>query len=162
MGKNCEEFSVRGIVLDKQTDEPSVLLESRTRKKSFVCINVGPYEASSIILQMEGLKPPAPLAYDLVAQILSNHRMRLVSVEIYGLIEESYAARVTYRSTFRTHHLDIRPSDGIALAVRLGKPIIVSAEVVSYNQWTTSLVQDVANGADVLLLDPALAVSGLA
>jgi hypothetical protein len=161
MGKNCEEFSVRGIVLDKETDEPSVLLESRTRKKSYVCIKVGPYEASSIILQMEGLRPDKPLAYDLVAQLLSNHRMRLLAVEIYGLIEESHAARLTYRYFLRTHYLDMRPSDALALAVRVGVPIRVSEEVVAYNQWSRSTVQDVANEADVLLLTPPLAAGGI-
>ena len=66
------------------------------------------------------------MTHDLLSEFFTRHRYRLKNLVIYEKIENDYLARIEYSGVFRTYRMEVRPSDGIALALRLGSPILVA------------------------------------
>jgi bifunctional DNase/RNase len=89
-------------------------------------IIIGAFEAQSIALEMEGIKPPRPLTHDLLKSVIDTLGGGLNDVIINELKEGTFYAKLTIDS----QEVDSRPSDAIALAVRYGVPIYVSDEVM--------------------------------
>jgi len=90
-------------------------------------IIIGAFEAQSIALEMEGIKPPRPLTHDLVKNILETTGSSLSEVVINDLRDGTFFAHLNIDS----QEIDSRPSDAIALAVRFGAPIYVNEEVMN-------------------------------
>jgi len=89
-------------------------------------IIIGAFEAQSIALEMEGIKPPRPLTHDLMKSIIDTLGGALNDVTINELKDGTFYARLG----MDTQEIDSRPSDAIALAVRYGVPIFVSDKVM--------------------------------
>lgn len=89
-------------------------------------IIIGAFEAQSIALEMEGIRPPRPLTHDLMKTIIDTLGGSLNDVTINELKEGTFFARLSVD----TREIDSRPSDAIALAVRYGVPIFVSDRVM--------------------------------
>jgi bifunctional DNase/RNase len=124
-----QTFEVKGIALEQKSRLPLVLLQN-AEKNVLLPIHVGPFEASAIIVEMEGVHPPRPLTHDLLAQVFQKHHFKLDAVEIYACVEEKQLSRIKYHSRLASHKMEVRPSDGIALAIRLNAPIFITDEVV--------------------------------
>ena len=89
-------------------------------------IIIGAFEAQSIALEMEGIKPPRPLTHDLMKNILESTGNELSEINISELKDGTFYARLI----FEAQEIDARPSDAIALAVRFGAPIFVADKVM--------------------------------
>jgi bifunctional DNase/RNase len=89
-------------------------------------IIIGAFEAQSIALEMEGIKPPRPLTHDLMKTIIDSLGVGLTDVFISELRDGTFYARLSLDS----QEIDSRPSDAIALAVRFGVPIFVADKVM--------------------------------
>ena len=89
-------------------------------------IIIGAFEAQSIALEMEGIKPPRPLTHDLLKNVMDSLGASLNDVFINELKDGTFYARLTLDS----QEVDSRPSDAIALAVRYGVPIYVADKVM--------------------------------
>lgn len=89
-------------------------------------IIIGQFEAHSIALEMEGIKPPRPLTHDLLKNVIDSLGADVRDVCINALREGTFYARINIDS----QEIDSRPSDAIALAVRFGVPIFVTEEVL--------------------------------
>ncbi|MEK6566855.1 MAG: bifunctional nuclease domain-containing protein, partial [Bacteroidota bacterium] len=89
-------------------------------------IIIGAFEAQSIALEMEGIKPPRPLTHDLMKSIIDVLGGGLNDVFISELRDGTFYAKLSVDS----QEIDSRPSDAIALAVRFGVPIFVSDKVM--------------------------------
>lgn len=89
-------------------------------------IIIGQFEAQSIALEMEGIKPPRPLTHDLIKNIIDTLGLEITDVVINDLREGTFYATITVDG----QQIDSRPSDAIALAVRCGIPIYVSEKVM--------------------------------
>ncbi len=89
-------------------------------------IIIGAFEAQSIALEMEGIKPPRPLTHDLLKSIIDSTGLALNDVFINELRDGTFYARLNLDS----QEIDSRPSDAIALAVRFGVPIFVADKVM--------------------------------
>lgn len=90
-------------------------------------IIIGAFEAQSIALEMEGIKPPRPLTHDLIKNILESMGSDLSEITISELRDGTFFAKLLFDS----QEIDARPSDAIALAVRFGAPIFVSDNVMA-------------------------------
>ena len=90
-------------------------------------IIIGAFEAQSIALEMEGIKPPRPLTHDLIKNIIDLLGGNLVDVFINDLREGTFFACLN----LDTQEIDSRPSDAIAIAVRFGVPIYVAEKVMA-------------------------------
>jgi bifunctional DNase/RNase len=89
-------------------------------------IIIGAFEAQSIALEMEGIKPPRPLTHDLMKNIIDALGTGLSEITISDLKDGTFYAKINLDS----QELDSRPSDAIALAVRYGVPIYVADKVM--------------------------------
>jgi bifunctional DNase/RNase len=93
-------------------------------------IIIGQFEAQSIALEMEGIKPPRPLTHDLLKNIIDNLGGTIAEIIISELRENTFYAKIKLEISSMTNEIDSRPSDAIALAVRTGSPLFVAEEVM--------------------------------
>ena len=93
---------------------------------------IGLPEATAILVAFEATSaPPRPMSYDLMARLLDASRSRVEQVEVSKIEEGTFYATITLATPEGTHLIDARPSDSIALAVRVGAPIFVADEVLA-------------------------------
>ncbi len=116
------KLHIKGILLDQNSGEPQVILSTSDDSYSFPII-IGPSEANAIIIALEGIGTPRPLTHDLIIRFLTQHGFKIESLEIYAFIENKYYSRLWYKKGLRHYNMEIRPSDGLALVVRLGIPV---------------------------------------
>jgi hypothetical protein len=143
--------------------EIAVILMDESRER-FLPISVGGDQALSIQLGRQGLPAKRPLAHDLIANILKTLEVRVERVIITDLKEGVYYAEIILRQGGRTHQVDARPSDAIALSLRVDAPIFAmphllqkisdlsvkeevtgQAEVTSWGMTVQSLTETLAN-----------------
>lgn len=93
-------------------------------------IIIGSFEAQSIALEIEGIKPPRPLTHDLLKNLSDNLGATVKEILIDALKENTFYAKIIIEVSSLTNEIDSRPSDAIALAVRTGAPIYVNEEVM--------------------------------
>jgi len=93
-------------------------------------IIIGQFEAQSIALEIEGIKPPRPLTHDLLKNVIDNLGGSITEIIIDELKENTFYAKIKLEISSMTNDIDSRPSDAIALAVRTGAPLYVSEEVM--------------------------------
>jgi bifunctional DNase/RNase len=91
---------------------------------------IGPWEAQAIAMRLQGISAERPLTHDLFAATLGELGVAVERVVISTLAEETFHARLELVTADGHHDVDARPSDAIALAVRLECPIYASAEVL--------------------------------
>ena len=153
MQQKMVDFSVKGLALDDQSQMPLVILQN-TEKSRMLPMVIGPFEASAIIMEIEGVHPPRPLTHDLFSELFQRHRFHMVSVEIYDHTGEEYFARIRYRTNKSAHTMEVRPSDGIALALRLKAPILVSEQIAA--TASPDLLHSENDGQEVLFLESSV------
>ena len=93
-------------------------------------IIIGSFEAQSIALEIEGIKPPRPLTHDLMKNLVDDLGGTVVEIYIDELRDNTFYAKIILEVSTLTSTVDSRPSDAIALAVRTGCQIFVSEEVM--------------------------------
>ncbi len=123
------EFTVHGVALDRKSGMPLVVLCS-TENQVCVGIQVGPSEASSIIVELEGVQPPRPLTHDLLSELFNRHSFTLEKIEIYETFADRSLARIHYSRGFRKYSMETRPSDAIAMAIRLSAAIFIEESCI--------------------------------
>lgn len=151
------EFAIYGAAILPQSQTPFIILYNEKENIS-LSLPVGPFEASAIIIEIEGVVPPRPLTHDLFAQLFTKHHLDLISVEIYACLEDSQLARINYRHGLLKHAMEVRPSDGIALAVRLDAPIYIAPEVAARFQTRAESLHGAGReDGEILYLHPEAA-----
>lgn len=99
-------------------------------KTRLVPIWIGVNEGNAIALEMQGEKFPRPLTHDLMVSILKSTRAEIEKVVVSDLKDNSYFAIIYIKTNGKTIEVDARPSDSLALAVRVKCPIFVSEKVL--------------------------------
>lgn len=107
-----------------------VLLKGDNDERSLP-IFIGAAEAHAIALWINKIEIPRPLTHDLLKNILDCVECRIHRVEVSDLIEGTFYANIVLESNGVAMDVDARPSDAIALALRTGVPIYVSASVMA-------------------------------
>jgi bifunctional DNase/RNase len=130
MNRNFVELRVHGVALDGGDGMPVVLLIDDVEGLG-VPVSVGPFEASAIILELEGISPPRPLTHDLLAEIFREAGLSLERAELFGEASSDAQARLVYRRGLSRRTRLVRPSDAIALAIRLKAPIQAERSLLS-------------------------------
>jgi len=123
------EVRVRSLAVDPQGASPIVLLEE-LRGDRVMPIWVGVFEARAIAMEMEKVVPPRPLTHDLIKNILEGVNARVQNVVITELKENTFYARIAVSAGANRVMIDARPSDAIALALRVKAPIFVAKAVL--------------------------------
>lgn len=127
------EMFVGGLVLDPNTQAPVVILKDESGKLNLP-IWIGIAEATSIAGVLKGLAMTRPLTHDLLGNILSEVGVSLERVIITDLKDSTYYAEMILSHGDKAMIIDARPSDAIALALRVDAPIYVAQEVLEQAQ----------------------------
>lgn len=96
----------------------------------FLPIWIGPFEADSITMQLQGMEVHRPLTHDLLKNVIETLGGEVLHILINGLERNTYFARIVLDVDGDSVEIDSRPSDAIALAVRVSAPIYVTEEVM--------------------------------
>lgn len=96
----------------------------------YLPIWIGPWEASAIAMRLQGVSPERPLTHDLFVSVLAELGASVRAVHIVDLAAETFHARILLEMPDGTREVDARPSDAIALAVRVGAPVYAAASVM--------------------------------
>jgi bifunctional DNase/RNase len=121
---------ILGIHLETATGTPVVLLREHDAPHRYLPIFVGPVEATAIALAVAGQEPPRPLTHDLMATLVTGLGGDLDAVEITAVHDGTFHARLDLHGPAGPQSIDTRPSDAIALALRLGTPVYVDDAVL--------------------------------
>ncbi|MFL5724759.1 MAG: bifunctional nuclease family protein [Chloroflexota bacterium] len=123
------EMTVESVRVHMLSSRHVVILKQNERDR-YLPIWIGPWEASAIAMKLQGLTPERPLTHDLFAAALEGLGARVDRVIISALAEETFHARLLLEYEGRVVEVDSRPSDALALAVRVGGRIFASEAVL--------------------------------
>jgi bifunctional DNase/RNase len=124
----AQEVDVLAVMQDQRTLLPTVVLESKRDRRHLTMV-IGPAEATSIAVPLQGVVPPRPLTHDLFLTLFGRLEATLTRVVINDLRDGIYFATVHLLARGTPLALDARPSDAIALAVRAKVPVFVEDRV---------------------------------
>lgn len=124
------EVKVVGVGLEPQTNKPLVFLKDEAGQ-CILPIHIGYFEATAISTKLVGQEPPRPMTYDLLGSILGGLEARVTHVVITELKDDVFFARIGIQYRDKAYDIDSRPSDAIALALRVEAPVYVSEEVMA-------------------------------
>jgi bifunctional DNase/RNase len=129
MGKEWMEVKVMGVVVDPKASNPVIVLVDLTGQKALP-IWIGVFEAEAISRGLEDVVTLRPMTHDLMKQILDTFQVSLTRVVINDLKENTFYANLYLNVGGKELIVDSRPSDAIALAVRVKAPIFVAESVI--------------------------------
>ncbi|TWS22105.1 bifunctional nuclease family protein [Tsukamurella sputi] len=121
------EMTVAGIRMDPPQNDPVLLLREVSGPR-YLPIWIGQGEATAIAIKLQGVEPRRPLTHDLIADLLETLGRSLTEVRITGLQEGTFYADLVLDGD---ETVSARPSDSIAMAVRLEVPIFADEEVLA-------------------------------
>lgn len=129
-----------GVRVELPSNTPIVLLRAQEDETDPVMlpIFIGGPEATAIALAHEGVQPPRPMTHDLFAQSLDAMDVRIERVVITELRERTFFAELHMRSASEARVMSARPSDAIALAIRMGVPIFAEDDLLAEVGYTES------------------------
>lgn len=119
-----------GIQMDPGTGASILVLREHDAPNRLLPIIVGGAEAASIAFTASGQTAPRPMTHDLMATLVESFDGRVDAVEVTELRDGSFLASLAVSGPTGEHRVDTRPSDAIALAVRLHAPLFVSEHVL--------------------------------
>ena len=123
------EMKIFGLALDEQSQVPLLILKNQDETK-VLPIWIGAMEAMSISVSLNKVSISRPLTHDLMLRTLETLGASITSVVIVDLQEGTYYAELHLEHQDRTYIVDSRPSDAIALAVRLNVPVYANEELL--------------------------------
>jgi bifunctional DNase/RNase len=137
------EMKIRGLMMDPVTNMPIVILKD-TNGNTVLPIWVGVYEANAIALEIEKVSTPRPMTHDLIKTLLLGLNTSIRKVVVSELKEDTFYAVIWLDRDGELISVDSRPSDALALALRLDCPIYVEDLVLKSSKLAAN-VADKAN-----------------
>lgn len=123
------EMRIKGLMLDPITNMPIIIL-SDLEGQRILPIWVGFFEANAIALQMENVATPRPMTHDLLKNVIAGLNGTVQKILVNNLWDNTFYALIYVEMNGETVAIDSRPSDAIALALRMKSPIFVEEEVI--------------------------------
>jgi uncharacterized protein len=138
------EMKIRGLMMDPVTNMPIVILRDNTGKM-ILPIWVGIYEANAIALEIEKVTTPRPMTHDLIKNVLLGLEAGVSKVVVNELKDDTFFAVIWLERDGEMISIDSRPSDALALALRLDCPIYVEEQVLKTSKATANVSDKVNN-----------------
>lgn len=131
------EMTIRGLLMDPVSNMPIVILKD-VSGNSVLPIWVGVYEANAIALEIEKVSTPRPMTHDLIKNVLTGLETRVHKVVVTELREDTFYAVIWLERGGEVISIDSRPSDALALALRVDCPIFVDDLVLKTSKQATN------------------------
>jgi uncharacterized protein len=141
------EMKIRGLMMDPVTNMPIVILKD-VNGNTILPIWVGIYEANAIALEIEKVQTPRPMTHDLIKTLLLGLHTGVRKVVVSELRDDTFYAIIWLEKDGQLITVDSRPSDALALALRLDCPIYVEDAVLK-NSKTAGSVSDKVNNEEL-------------
>ena len=138
------EMKIRGLMMDPVTNTPIVLLKD-VGSETVLPIWVGPYEANAIALEIEKVTTPRPMTHDLIKNLLIGLDTHVHKIVVNELRDDTFFAVIWMEKEGRVISIDSRPSDALALALRLDCPIFVDDEVLKTSKEASTAADRVSS-----------------
>jgi len=138
------EMKIRGLMMDPVTNAPIVVLKD-VHGNSVLPIWVGVYEANAIALEIEKVQTPRPMNHDLLRNVFLGLEVRVDKVVVSDLKDDTFYAVIWIERDGQPVMIDARPSDALALALRMDCPIFVDEQVLKNSKVTTALAERTTN-----------------
>ena len=138
------EMKIRGLMMDTVTNMPIVILKD-VAGDSVLPIWVGIYEANAIALEIEKVSTPRPMTHDLLKNVLTGLDTLVHKVVVTELREDTFFAVIWLERDGRIISVDSRPSDALALALRVDCPIFVEDDVLKSSKLASSVSDRVSS-----------------
>jgi bifunctional DNase/RNase len=130
------EMKIRGLMMDPVTNMPIVILKDNS--ETVLPIWVGIYEANAIALEIEKVTTPRPMTHDLLKNLLVGLETIVRKVVVTELREDTFYAVIWLERDGQAISIDSRPSDALALALRMDCPIFVEEDVLKNSKQATA------------------------
>ncbi len=131
------EMKIRGLMMDPVTNMPIVILKD-VGGDAVLPIWVGIYEANAIALEIEKVATPRPMTHDLIKNLLVGLDTHVHKVVVSELRDDTFFAVIWLERDGHVISVDSRPSDALALALRLDCPIFVEDQVLKSSKQATT------------------------
>ena len=124
------EVDLHKIIIDEKRQDQAIVLKERGGARQLP-IMIGLVEASSIKIKLSEVEMPRPLTHDLIVSVIEGLDATPEKLIIDQVIDHTFHAKLVLKAKDgETKHIDSRPSDGVAIAVRTNIPIFVEEEVL--------------------------------
>jgi bifunctional DNase/RNase len=123
------ELSLVGVRVELPSNQPIVLLKE-TQGERYLPIWIGAVEATAIAFALQGIQTPRPMTHDLMRDILRETDIEVERILISELVDQTFFALIRMSLDGKSAEVSSRPSDAIALAVRINAPIFAAEEVL--------------------------------
>ncbi|MCH7921996.1 MAG: bifunctional nuclease family protein [Nitrospinae bacterium] len=123
------EMKVKGLALDSSTNMPIVILKDMEEERALP-IWIGIFEANAIAIKMKDVPVPRPMTHDLIKNILEEIKITVSRIVINDMEDNTFFAVILLSIDGNEVSIDSRPSDAIALALRVDAPIFVAKKVL--------------------------------
>jgi uncharacterized protein len=144
------EVKIRGLMMDPSSGTPIIILKD-VNSETMLPIWVGAYEANAIALEIEKISPQRPMTHDLLRNVILEMGANVERVVVTELRDNTFFAMIIMKDRAGDSvMIDARPSDAIALALRVDCPIYVNEDVIqaSRNTVTSGEEESVAGSED--------------
>ena len=138
------EMKIRGLMMDPVTNIPIVILKD-PQGNSILPIWVGVYEANAIALEIEKVVTPRPMTHDLIKTLLTGLHTGVRKIVVNELKEDTFYAVIWLERDGKLISVDSRPSDALAIALRLDCPIYVDDSVLQNSKMASTIADRVNN-----------------
>ncbi|RMH59311.1 MAG: bifunctional nuclease family protein [Candidatus Hydrogenedentota bacterium] len=136
------EVTVKTLILDPRSESPVVFLESLD-ETLVLPIWIGIFEATAIVLALEKHTLPRPMTHDLLASVIRALGTPLKCVRIHSMRDGTFFGALEFQRDRNLFHVDSRPSDAIAAAVRLKVPIFVRTDLCESSETIEEFFRDI-------------------
>ena len=130
------EMKIRGLMLDPVTNSPIVVLKD-VQGQAILPIWVGVFEANAIALEIEKVETPRPMTHDLLKNVFLGLEVRVQKIVVNDLRDDTFFAIIWVEREGQMMTIDSRPSDALALALRMDCPIFVDEKVLKNAKVST-------------------------
>jgi bifunctional DNase/RNase len=124
------EMHLSAVRVEIPNNNPLLLLQETTGTKRTLPIYIGPAEAQAIAFAQQGVETPRPMTHDLMRDIIEELGARVECIVITELRERTFYAEIRLILGTTRHSVSARPSDAVAVAVRLDCPIYAEEELL--------------------------------
>ena len=138
------EVKIRALMMDPNSGTPIIILKD-IDSDTMLPIWVGAYEANAIALEIEKVQTPRPMTHDLLKNVFLGLDVRVDKIVVNELKDDTFYALIWVERAGEMMTIDSRPSDALALALRMDCPIFVDEQVLKNSKVSSALTERTTN-----------------
>lgn len=136
------EMELVGVRVDMPSNTPVLLLREQEGERRLLSIMIGGPEAQAIAFALDGVETRRPMTHDLITTLIDEFGARIDRVVISALRDDIFYADIVLEAQDDTHVVSARPSDAMAIAVRVGTPVYAEEAVLAEVGYVETVEED--------------------